>query len=67
MTADRPGWTRDNLTIAEICADLNISRRTFYEWRATKKASKCVALPNGSLRVRRAEYLRWLSSREDAA
>jgi predicted DNA-binding transcriptional regulator AlpA len=25
---------RDKLTIAEACADLGISRRTFYEWRA---------------------------------
>jgi predicted DNA-binding transcriptional regulator AlpA len=25
---------RDKLTIAEVCADLGISRRTFYEWRA---------------------------------
>ena len=23
---------RDKLTIAEVCADLGISRRTFYEW-----------------------------------
>jgi len=28
-TAERPS---DKLTIAEICADLGISRRTFYEW-----------------------------------
>jgi len=26
--------SRDKLTVAEICADLGISRRTFYEWRA---------------------------------
>jgi predicted DNA-binding transcriptional regulator AlpA len=25
---------RDKLTIAEVCADLGISRGTFYEWRA---------------------------------
>ena len=25
---------RDKLTIAEVCADLGVSRRTFYEWRA---------------------------------
>ncbi len=23
----------DKLTVADICADLGISRRTFYEWR----------------------------------
>jgi predicted DNA-binding transcriptional regulator AlpA len=58
---------RDTLTIAEICADLGISRRTFYEWRAKRKAPRCINLPNGSLRVRRAEYRRWLDSREEAA
>jgi predicted DNA-binding transcriptional regulator AlpA len=50
---------RDKLTIAEVCADLGISRRTFYEWRAKNKAPKSIALPNGSLRLRRPEYQRW--------
>ncbi len=58
---------RDTLTIAEICAELSISRRTFAEWRAKRRAPRCIKLPNGSLRVRRAEYLRWLESREDVA
>ena len=33
--ADEVGGRRepDKLTIAEVCADLGISRRTFYEWR----------------------------------
>jgi len=26
--------TGDKLTVDDICADLSISRRTFYEWRA---------------------------------
>lgn len=30
----RSSRERDKLTIAEVCADLGISRRTFYEWRA---------------------------------
>jgi excisionase family DNA binding protein len=58
---------RDKLTIAEVCADLGISRRTFYEWRAKGRAPRCITLPNGSLRVRRSEYQRWLTSREEAA
>ena len=57
----------DKLTIAEICADLEISRRTFYEWRAKNKAPRCLTLPNCNLRIRRAEYQRWLASREEAA
>jgi predicted DNA-binding transcriptional regulator AlpA len=48
------------LTVAYICADLDISRRTFYEWRAKGKAPACIHLPNGELRVERSEYRRWL-------
>lgn len=44
---------RDKPTVAEVCADLGISRWTFYEWRVKGRAPKCIALPNGSLRVRR--------------
>jgi excisionase family DNA binding protein len=58
---------RDKLTIAEVCADLGISRRTFYEWRAKRRAPKCISLPNGSLRIRRSEYQRWLAAHEEAA
>jgi excisionase family DNA binding protein len=61
-SAERPG---DKLTIAEVCADLGISRRTFYEWRAKKRAPKCIRLPNGDLRIRRSEYQRWLEAREE--
>lgn len=31
---------RDKLTIAEVCADLGISPRTFYEWRARGRAPR---------------------------
>jgi predicted DNA-binding transcriptional regulator AlpA len=59
---DRKG---DKLTIAEVCADLDISRRTFYEWRTKGRAPRCIRLPNGDLRIRRSEYLRWLAAREE--
>jgi len=58
---------RDKLTIAEVCADLGVSRRTFYEWRAKNRAPRCITLPNGSMRIRRSEYHRWLAAREEAA
>lgn len=55
------------LTVDEILADLgDVSRRTFYEWRAKGTGPKCVKLPNGELRIRRAEYERWLAEREAA-
>jgi predicted DNA-binding transcriptional regulator AlpA len=56
------------LTVEEILADLgDVSRRTFYEWRAKGTGPRCLKLPNGELRIRRTEYERWLSAREDAA
>jgi predicted DNA-binding transcriptional regulator AlpA len=49
-----------------VCADRGISRRTFYEWWPKGRAPRCVTLPNGSVRVRRAEYQRWLAAREES-
>jgi predicted DNA-binding transcriptional regulator AlpA len=63
-TKTMPGG--DKLTVADICDDLDISRRTFYEWRAKGRAPKCIPLPNGELRIRRADYERWLTEREAA-
>ena len=55
------------LTVEQILEDLgDVSRRTFYEWRAKGTGPKCVKLPNGELRVRRSEYERWLAEREAA-
>jgi excisionase family DNA binding protein len=41
------------LTIAEVLAELKISRPTFYRWRALEKGPKCVTLPGGRVRVKR--------------
>ncbi|MEU7990544.1 helix-turn-helix domain-containing protein [Streptosporangium canum] len=57
----------EKLTIADICEDLDISRSTFYDWRQKGRAPKCMKLPNGDLRVRRADYDRWLASLEDVS
>jgi excisionase family DNA binding protein len=57
----------ERLTVAELCAELGVSRSTFYEWRAKKRAPRCIKLPNGDLRIRRVELERWLSAHEDAA
>jgi predicted DNA-binding transcriptional regulator AlpA len=59
--------TRTRLTIADVCADLGISRSTFYEWRAKGRAPRCIKLPNGDIRINRAEYVRWLTTLEEAA
>ena len=67
MTASAVGRPGDMLTLATVCSDLGVSRRTFYEWRAKGRAPRCIRLPNGALRVRRSEYQRWLDAREEVA
>ena len=57
----------ERLTLAEVCAELRISRSTFYDWRAKGRAPRCIKLPNGDLRIRRSELERCLDSREEVA
>jgi excisionase family DNA binding protein len=57
----------DRLTIAQLCEELGISRSTFYEWRAKGRAPRCIKLPNGQIRIRRAEFDRWLEALEEVA
>ena len=56
---------REKLTIADICAELKVSRSTFYYWRQTKKAPHCIVLPNKEVRVTRDEFDRWLKARTE--
>jgi excisionase family DNA binding protein len=55
------------MTIADVCEELGVSRSTFYDWRAKRKAPACFKLPNGDLRIRRADFDRWLEGLEDRA
>lgn len=57
----------ENLTLAQFCAEHQVARSTFYSWRATGKAPRCVKLPNGEIRIRRSEVERWLDNLEEAA
>jgi excisionase family DNA binding protein len=55
------------LTVDEFCDAMDVARSTFYEWRAKGQAPRCMKLPNGRIRIRRAEFERWLDSREEEA
>lgn len=61
------------LTITEVCAILRdddgrpLSRATFYRWRATGKAPKCLKLPNGQIRVRQSALDRFLDQCAEVA
>jgi len=59
--------TNGYLTVDQFCTEMDISPRTFYEWRAKRRAPRCIKLPNRELRIRRAEFERWLAAREEAA
>jgi predicted DNA-binding transcriptional regulator AlpA len=70
-TADRPNRFGtphgESLTLPEVIAELKVSRSTFYYWRQAGKAPRCIKLPNGDIRVRRADLDSWLTTLEDAA
>jgi len=57
----------EHLTTAEICAELKVSRSTFYYWRQTGKAPQCFILPNGEVRIARAELKAWIDARREVA
>ena len=57
----------EKLTLPEVCAELKVSRSTFYDWRAKGRAPRCIKLPNGDLRIRRSDLDNWLDDHEDAA
>jgi excisionase family DNA binding protein len=59
------GTRRAPLTMAEVCEELNVSRSTFYAWRSTRRAPRCIKLPNGEIRIRRNDLEEWLQGRED--
>ncbi len=59
--------SREHLTIAEVCAELKVSRSTFYYWRQLGKAPRCLVLPNREIRVRRTDLDRWLDGCDEVA
>jgi excisionase family DNA binding protein len=65
MAGRKTSTTGRHLTVEQVCEDLGVARSTFYEWRAKRKAPPCVKLPNGALRIRRADYERWLEELEE--
>jgi predicted DNA-binding transcriptional regulator AlpA len=65
--ASTPARARTRLSIADICEDLGVSRSTFYEWRTKGRGPRCIKLPNGDIRINRAEYERWIATLEEAA
>lgn len=55
-----------HLSVSDLCDELGIARSTFYDWRAARKGPRCIKLPNGQIRIRRADLEAWLEARTDA-
>ena len=53
------------LKLPEVLEELEISRSAFYRMRALGKAPRCLKLPNGQIRIRRAGLDSWLASCEE--
>ena len=63
-----PTFTDELLSIAEICAELKISRRTYYRWRELRIApEESHKLPNGEIRVYRSVFIAWLAKHQECA
>ncbi len=58
---------RSSMTVREVCTELGVSRSTFYDWRSARKAPPCYKLPNGDLRILRADFDRWLAALKQPA
>jgi predicted DNA-binding transcriptional regulator AlpA len=60
------------LTLTTVLVELGepgkpLPKSTFYEWRAKRRAPRCIKLPNGSLRVWRSDLTRWLEARAEVS
>ncbi|WP_329315657.1 helix-turn-helix transcriptional regulator [Streptomyces sp. NBC_01262] len=55
------------LKLREVLEEIEMSRAAFYRMRARGKAPKLHKLPNGQLRVRRADLDAWWDRCEEAA
>ncbi|MFF7703555.1 MULTISPECIES: helix-turn-helix transcriptional regulator [Streptomyces] len=55
------------LKLPEVLDEIGMSRAAFYRMRARGKAPKLIKLPNGQLRVRRADLDAWWAECEQSA
>lgn len=53
------------LTTSEFLRELQISRSTFDLWRNEGRGPRCYKMPNGQMRIRRADLEEWLSDLEE--
>jgi hypothetical protein len=54
------------LTVDEFCLEIKVSKDTFYHSRKVGTAPARLRLPNGALRIDRADMNTWLAALRDA-
>jgi predicted DNA-binding transcriptional regulator AlpA len=52
------------LKLAELLAELGMSRAAFYRMRARGQGPRLIKLPNGQIRIRRSDLDAWLAQCE---
>ena len=60
-----PTGRNDLLSLAEVLAELDVPKSTFFRWKAIGKAPRTIKYPNGSLRIRRKDLDAWLDAHEE--
>lgn len=63
----RPPAAERLITVADVCAELQVARSTFYRWLSTGRGPKSVKLPNGKVRIRRSDLDAWLAKFDGTA
>jgi predicted DNA-binding transcriptional regulator AlpA len=60
---ERSQW----LTYKDVLVELSVSRSTLDKWRATGQCPKFLKLPNGEMRLRRADFDAWVNRLQKVA
>lgn len=62
-TENKKQW----MTFPDVLVELSVSRSTLDLWRAQGKAPEFVKLPNGEMRLRRADFDAWVNELQKVA
>jgi excisionase family DNA binding protein len=49
----------DLLSVRDMASELHVSRSTVYDWIAKGRIPKLHRLPNGEIRIARADFIEW--------
>lgn len=55
------------MKLDEVLEELEVTKSTFYAWKATGRAPKTIKYPNSKLRIRRSDLDKWLAEHEEKA